>query len=202
GTVADSAAAWLPNGSAESLGLGRANAISNTNTVVGYSYASGSARPAAGTRDAAGWSITLLDQIPGSAYNDSCLASANSVSDEGTIVGVVYSSDCAKQIAVVWMPKANPADGWEPASPLAGAQSMAQSIPYSIVGSTVVGAAWPCATLNGCARRAYRWSLTNAPGLTGALGSFDARANSVNSAGKTPGSEIYRRVPAHVSCLY
>jgi hypothetical protein len=117
-------------------------------------------------------------------------AQANSISNSGIIVGFLYSQDCSRHLAVKWRPKADPADGWEPAELLPNAAAMVRSYAYAIDGNTIVGEAWPCAALEGCARRAYRWSLTPGSSETGPIGSLDARANGLNAAGASVGSYL------------
>jgi hypothetical protein len=138
--------------------------------------------------------MKILPPITGEAATSNCLTAANAISDAGVIVGVAYDSSCTKQTAVAWVPKGNLTDGWEAAVPLHGTEAMAKSAAYGIVGNTVVGEAWPCPVLEGCARRAYRWSLTNAAGGSGPLGSLDARSNGLNSTGQSGGSYVDRKM--------
>jgi hypothetical protein len=198
GKIGDSAAAWLPGGPSNILGLGEAKAVNASNVVVGYQWSILPATAAAWTRQSGLWSMRILEPMAGDTASSYCSSFANAINDAGIVVGVAYDSNCSRQTAVAWIPKPNPSDGWERAVPLPGAAAMARSSAYGISGSTVVGEAWACVTLNGCSRRAYRWSLGNEPGITGFIGSLDARANSINVLGYSGGSYVDRRMHAVV----
>jgi hypothetical protein len=184
------AVVWLAGGPREVLGPGEAKGVNDANVVVGVRHDIGLQAPAAWRRIAGGWTVTSLDLVPGTGRNPYCIGEATAISGSGVVVGFLYDSDCVQQYAVKWTPKANPADGWEPAAILENAGGMAKSIPYGIFGNTIVGEAWPCAVLDGCPRRAYRWSLTPGSPDTGPLGSLDARANGLNSLGVSVGSYL------------
>ena len=194
GTKGDSAAVWIPGEPVAAFGRGEARGVNASNVVVGYQWSVLPTRPAAWVREGGVWSMKILPPIAGETATSNCLTSANAINEAGIIVGVAYDTDCTKQTAVLWMPKANPADGWEAAVPLAGADAMAKSIAYGIVGNIVVGEAWPCPVLDGCARRPYKWSITGEVGGSGPLGTIDGRSNGVNSAGVSGGSYIDRKM--------
>jgi hypothetical protein len=180
---------WRDGGSVV-LGRGHANGINEANTVVGIRYEPGLQAPAAWRQGSGGWTVTSLDRVPGTTGNIYCIGEATAISGSGIVVGFLFDSGCVQQYAVKWMPKPDPADGWEAAEPLENAAGMAKSIPYAIVGNTIVGVAWPCAVLDGCPRRAYRWSLLPGSSDTGPLGSLDARANGLNALGESVGSYL------------
>ena len=184
------AVVWLGGGSVV-LGLGHANALDDANTVVGIRHEPGLQAPAVWRQGSGGgWTVTSLERVPGTTGNPYCIGEATGINGSGIVVGFLFDSGCVQQYAVKWMPKPDPAEGWEPAEPLDNAAGMAKSIPYAIVGNTVVGVAWPCAVLDGCPRRAYRWSLLPGSSDTGPLGSLDARANGVNALGESVGSYL------------
>ncbi len=184
------AVAWLAGGPLEVLGPGEANGVSDANVVVGIRHDIGLQAPAAWRRIAGSWTVTSLDLVPGTDRNPYCIGEATAISGSGVVVGFLYDSECVQQYAVKWMPKPNPAEGWEPAEILENAGGMAKSIAYGIVGNTIVGEAWPCAVLEGCPRRAYRWSLMAGSPDTGPLSSLDARANGLNALGVSVGSYL------------
>ena len=184
------AVVWLAGGPLEVLGPGEANGVNEANVVVGVRHDIGLQAPAAWRQIAGGWTVTSLDLVPGTTRSPYCLGEATAINGSGVVVGFLYDSACVQQYAVKWVPKPNPAEGWEPAAILENAGGMAKSIPYGIVGNTIVGEAWPCAVLDGCPRRAYRWSLTPGSPDTGPLGSLDARANGLNALGVSVGSYL------------
>lgn len=184
---------WWPGGAREVVGPGEANGINDAGVVVGTRSGLGFHSPAAWRKVGGVWAVTILENAPGTVAicpQQVSNAQANSISDAGIIVGFLYSQDCSRHYAVKWVPKVNPEDGWEPAEILQGASGMVRSYAYGIEGNAIVGVAWPCAMLEGCLRRAYRWSLTPGSSDTGPIGSLDARANGVNAAGASVGSYL------------
>jgi hypothetical protein len=190
GDSGSSAVVWIPGRPMAILGRGEANGVNDANVVVGARHDFDVQAPAAWRQVSGEWSLTTLALVPGTVKGPTCLGTATSIGGNGVIVGYLYNNDCSQQYAVKWIPLLNPADGWEPAQILEGAAGMVKSFAYAIDGNTIVGEAWPCQVLDGCLRRAYRWSLASGSGDSGPIGSLDARANGLNASGTAVGSYL------------
>jgi len=182
------AAVWRRDGSLEIIGVGEALGINGSDMVVGHWSG-----PTVWVRTSAGWTTTILAELPGGATSQ-CVGAATDIAEDGTIVGMGATPDC-RYFAVVWRRNADNT-GWERAERLPVDPGAAQSYAQGIAGSTVVGAVWPCAVVEGCRRQAFEWTL--AGGVTGPLGTLDARANGLNATGLIVGSYEGPRLKAFV----
>jgi hypothetical protein len=184
------AAVWRIDGSKTTIGRGWASAINNSDVIVGSIGATDNpptnARPAVWTPAGSSWTIRRVLERPTGMTQANCgLEEALGISDDNVIVGFVYDGACT-QIPVQWRPTADGSD-WLPAEPLSPSGTLAKGVAQAILGSTIVGSAYPCAVLNGCVRKAFRWTLG---GSSGPIGTLDARANGLNRAGYIAGSYI------------
>lgn len=184
------AAVWRIDGSKTTIGRGWASAINNSDVIVGSIGATDNpptnARPAVWTPSGLGWTVRVLELLPG-VTRCGPLEQAFGISDDNVIVGAVNDEACV-QIPVQWRPTADGL-GWLPPERLSPVGTLAKGVAQAIVGSTIVGTAYPCAVLAGCTRKAFRWSLG---GTSGPLGNLDARANGLNRAGDIVGSYVVK----------
>jgi len=180
---------WRIDGSKTIIGSGnaKANAINNSEVIVGYLMPAGgpAVRPVVWTPSGPTWTVRFLEWLPGVTRVNCGVEEALGISDENVIVGAVYDEACV-QTAVQWRPTAD-GSTWLPAERLSGTGTLAKGVAQAIAGSTIVGTGYPCAVLTGCVRKAFRWTLG---GASGELGTLDARANGLNRAGYIVGSYI------------
>jgi len=182
------AAAWRIDGSQTTLGPGQGNAINNSDVIAGWSVPDGGwgGRAAVWTPSGSEWTVRLLEWLAGET-RATCVGieEALGISDDNVIVGYVYDGTCI-QTPVQWRPTAD-GSNWLPAERLSPPGTLAKGVAQAIAGSTIVGTAYPCAVLDRCIRKAFRWTLG---GAGGALGTLDARANAVNRGGDIAGSYV------------
>jgi uncharacterized membrane protein len=182
------AAVWGIDGSMTTLGIGWANGINNSDVIVGSAGSDVAAeRPAVWKPSGSVWTVSFLELLPGVPTGSCGGGDALGISDENIIVGFVTDGACV-ETPVQWRPTAD-GSGWLPAERLSPAGTLAKGIAQAIVGSTIVGMGYPCAVLDGCTRKAFRWL----GGAGGELGSLDARANALNKEGYIVGSSMVKR---------
>lgn len=183
------AAVWRIDGSKTIIGSvnARANAINNSDVIVGYMYPAGGAavRPVVWTPSGSTWTVRFLEWLPGVTRVNCGVEEALGISDDNAIVGAVYDEACV-QIPVQWRPTAD-GSNWLSGEPLSGTGTLAKGVAQAIAGSTIVGTGYPCSVLTGCIRKAFSWTLG---GTSGELGTLDSRANGLNRAGYIVGSYI------------
>jgi uncharacterized membrane protein len=183
------AAVWRTDGSMTTLGIGWANAINNFDVIVGSAGSDVAAeRPAVWTPSGSVWTVRFLELLPGVPPGSCGGGDALGIGDDNVIVGFVTDQACV-ETPVLWRPTADGSD-WLPAERLSPVGTLAKGVAHAIVGSTIVGTGYPCEVLEGCTRKAFRWTVG---GAGGELGNLDARANGLNRAGYIVGSSMIKR---------
>lgn len=183
------AAVWRVDGSKKIIGLqwSRATAINNLDVIVGRASPPAVTTPSPVAWKPVGveWTRHILERLPDVTRLTCGLEDALGISDENVVVGFLYDDACTR-IPVQWRPTPD-GSSWLPPERLSPVGALAGGVAQAIVGRTVVGMAYPCPTLTGCVRKAYRWTLG---AESGAIGSLDARANGLNQFGDIAGSYI------------
>jgi uncharacterized membrane protein len=190
GTERDNAIVWRADGSKKIIAqVSSANAINNFDVIVGWAALPGvpGTTPVVWTPSGVEWTLQALQRLPGVTQVTCRRDEPHGIGDGGIIVGFVYDDACV-QTPVMWRPAAD-GSGWLPAERLSPPGSLASGLAQDISGSVIVGTGYPCAVLNGCKRKAFRWTPS---GASGEISSLDARANGVNRAGDIVGSYIVK----------
>lgn len=191
GTEGTNAVVWRIDGSKKIIGFqwSSATAINNFDVIAGWSAppATPTATPVVWTPSGSDWTVHALERLPGVTQVTCRVDEALDISDDGVVVGFVYDDACV-QIPVMWRPTAD-GSGWSPAERLSPVGTLATGMAQAIVGSIIVGIGYPCPSLSGCKRKAFRWIRDAA---SGEISTLDARANGLNRAGDIVGSYIVK----------
>lgn len=191
GTEGTDAIAWRIDGTKKTIGFqwSSATGINNFDVIVGWAGPPSIPKlsPVVWTPSGSEWTVHALERLPGVTQVTCRLDEALDISDDGIIVGFVYDDACV-QTPVMWRPAAD-GSGWSPAERLSPVGTLATGMAQAIVGSTIVGIGYPCPSISGCRRKAFRWIRDAASGEISAL---DARANGLNRAGDIVGSYVVK----------
>jgi hypothetical protein len=196
GTSAGSVTLWSPGVAPETIGVGVAAAINESQVVVGEDNSAADGNGArAWTRSGTGW---LAHVLPREAGFTGGYQAPEDINDGGVIVGYAADAGSAGTRPVKWVPSVTMPGEWDAAVPLDDVAAANLGGANAIVGQDIVGEILrcfpPCASPT---RNPYHWSLTAGDGI-GSLGTEDAWAAGLNAERSIVGSMYYRGLHAFV----
>lgn len=196
GTAGGSVILWAPGAAPETIGPGNAEAINESQVVVGEDNSAADGNGArAWTRSGSGWVAHVLPREAGftGGYNG-----PQDINDEGVIVGYAADGVSAGTRPVKWLPSVTTPGEWDPAVPLDDVAAANLGGAHAIVGQDIVGEILSCfPPCSNVRHDPYHWSLTAGQGI-GSLGTEDAWAAGLNAQRSIVGSMNSRGTHAFV----